>query len=89
MTRRLDTCRAGDVVIVGRGRGRPGPHRPPRRGGAFSRGSSYGVQQTRPVVVVESDETVLALERHIASGVLVADAPAGTAGGMNGSEAAE
>jgi Fe2+ transport system protein FeoA len=34
------------------------------------------VQQTRPVVVVESGETVLALEREIAAAVQIVDAPA-------------
>ena len=33
------------------------------------------MQQTRPVVVIESGETVLALEREIAAGVQVVDAP--------------
>ena len=34
-------------------------------------GVELRVQQTRPVVVVESDETVLALERDIAEDVIV------------------
>jgi Fe2+ transport system protein FeoA len=34
-------------------------------------GVELRVLQTRPVVVVESDETVLALERDIAAGVVV------------------
>jgi Fe2+ transport system protein FeoA len=41
-------------------------------------GVELRVQQTRPVVVVESGETVLALEREIAAGVLVVEAPAET-----------
>jgi Fe2+ transport system protein FeoA len=36
-------------------------------------GVELRVQQTRPVVVVESDETVLALERELADDVVVAD----------------
>jgi Fe2+ transport system protein FeoA len=72
MTRSLVTCRAGDRVVVG------------AVGGSASRidklasvgilpGVSLRVQQTRPVVVVECDETVLALERDIASDVVVVD----------------
>jgi Fe2+ transport system protein FeoA len=37
-------------------------------------GVELRVQQTRPVVVVESDETVLAIEREMAMAVLVQDA---------------
>jgi Fe2+ transport system protein FeoA len=37
-------------------------------------GVELRVQQIRPVVVVESDETVLALEREIACNVVVFDA---------------
>jgi Fe2+ transport system protein FeoA len=74
MRRRLDTCRAGDFVVVGVVEGDPA---------RIDRLASIGilpgvelrVQQTRPVVVVESDETVLALEREIACNVLVFDAP--------------
>jgi Fe2+ transport system protein FeoA len=74
MTRRLDSCRAGDFVVVGVVEGEPA---------RIDRLASIGilpgvelrVQQTRPVVVVESDETVLAIEREIASNVLVFDAP--------------
>jgi Fe2+ transport system protein FeoA len=40
-------------------------------------GVELRVQQTRPVVVVESDETVLALERELADDVMVADLDAG------------
>ncbi len=74
MTRRLDACRAGDRVIVGVVDG---------DASRIDRLASIGilpgvelrVQQTRPVVVVESDETVLALEREIACNVVVFDAP--------------
>jgi Fe2+ transport system protein FeoA len=73
MTRRLDTCRAGDLVVVGVVDGDPA---------RIDRLASIGilpgvelrVQQIRPVVVVESDETVLALEREIACNVVVFDA---------------
>jgi Fe2+ transport system protein FeoA len=70
MSRTLLSCRAGDRVVVG------------SIGGSAARvdrlaavgilpGVELLVQQTRPVVVVENDETVLALEREIASDVLV------------------
>jgi DtxR family Mn-dependent transcriptional regulator len=70
MTRRLVDCRPGERVMVGAVEG---------SGGRVDRLASLGVlpgvelvlQQTRPVVVVECDETVLALEREIAHGVLV------------------
>ena len=39
-------------------------------------GIELRVQQTRPVVVVESGESVLALEREIAAEVRVVEAPA-------------
>jgi Fe2+ transport system protein FeoA len=69
-TRRLVDCRAGERVMVGSVEG----------GGArVDRLAAVGVlpgvelrlQQTRPVVVVECDETVLALEREIAACVVV------------------
>lgn len=70
MSRTLLSCRAGDRVVVG------------SIGGSAARvdrlaavgilpGVELLVQQTRPVVVVENDETVLALEREIASEVVV------------------
>ena len=70
MSRTLLSCRAGDRVVVGSIEG---------TAARIDRLASIGilpgvelrVQQTRPVVVVESDETVLALEREIASDVLV------------------
>ena len=78
MTRTLLSCRAGDRVVVG------------SIGGSAARvdrlasvgilpGVELRVQQTRPVVVVESDETVLALERDIAEGVVIVAATAGGA----------
>jgi Fe2+ transport system protein FeoA len=70
MTRRLIACRAGERVIVGSVEG---------ASARIDRLASVGilpgiellVRQTRPVLVVESDETVLALEREIASDVVV------------------
>jgi Fe2+ transport system protein FeoA len=70
MTRTLLSCRAGERVVVG------------SIGGSAARvdrlasvgilpGVELRIQQTRPVVVVENDETVLALEREIASEVVV------------------
>jgi Fe2+ transport system protein FeoA len=70
MTRTLAACRAGDLVVVGAVEG---------TAARIDRLASVGilpgvelrVQQTRPVVVVESDETVLALERELATNVVV------------------
>jgi Fe2+ transport system protein FeoA len=70
MSRTLLSCQAGDRVVVGSIAG---------SAARIDRLASVGilpgvellVQQTRPVVVVENDETVLALEREIASDVLV------------------
>jgi len=70
MTRRLIACRAGERVVVGSVEG---------ASARIDRLASVGilpgvellVRQTRPVLVVESDETVLALEREIASDVVV------------------
>jgi Fe2+ transport system protein FeoA len=70
MTRRLVACRAGERVVVGSVEG---------AAARIDRLASVGilpgielvVRQTRPVLVVESDETVLALEREIASDVVV------------------
>jgi Fe2+ transport system protein FeoA len=72
VTRRLVSCRAGDRVVVGSIEG---------SGARIDKLASVGilpgvvlrVQQTRPVVVVESDETVLALEREMAAEVIVQD----------------
>jgi Fe2+ transport system protein FeoA len=71
-SRRLVSCRAGDRVVVGSIEG---------AGARVDKLASVGilpgvvlrVQQTRPVVVVESDETVLALEREMAAEVIVQD----------------
>ena len=75
MTRRLDACRAGDVVVVGSVEGSPARIDRLAAVGILP-GVELRVQQTRPVVVVECDETVLALEREIAAGVVVADVAA-------------
>jgi Fe2+ transport system protein FeoA len=70
MDRRLDSCRAGDCVVVGAVEG--AASRVDRLASVgILPGAELRVQQTRPVVVIESDETVLALEREIASSVVV------------------
>ncbi|HEY5147464.1 MAG TPA: FeoA family protein [Polyangiaceae bacterium] len=68
--RTLDQCRSGDRVVVGAVEGAPGRIDRLAAVGIMP-GIELRVQQTRPVVVVESDETVLALEREIAAGVVV------------------
>jgi len=70
MTSRLLTCAAGDRVVVGSvdaGAGRV--NRLASLG--ILPGVELRVQQTRPVFVVECDETVLALEREIAAVIAV------------------
>jgi len=70
MTRRLVECRPGERLLVGAVEG---------GGGRVDKLASLGVlpgvelrvQQTRPVVVVECDETVLALERTVAADIVV------------------
>lgn len=72
--RGLDACRAGDRVVVGAVHG--GAARIDRLAAlGILPGVELRVQQTRPVVVVESGESVLALEREIAAGVKVVEAP--------------
>jgi Fe2+ transport system protein FeoA len=72
--RGLDACRAGDRVVVGSVQG--GVARIDRLAAlGILPGVELRVQQTRPVVVVESGESVLALEREIAAGVKVVEAP--------------
>jgi Fe2+ transport system protein FeoA len=78
VNRRLDTCRAGDVVLVGSVEGEPSRVDRLAAVGILP-GVELRVQQIRPVVVVECDETVLALEREIAAGVVVADVGAALA----------
>jgi Fe2+ transport system protein FeoA len=72
MTRRLVTCRAGDRVVVGSIEGTPARIDKLAAIGILP-GVELRMQQTRPVVVVESDETVLALERDVASDVVIVD----------------
>jgi DtxR family Mn-dependent transcriptional regulator len=71
MTLRLVDCRPGERVLVGAVEGVAS-----RVDKLASLGVLPGVelrlQQTRPVVVVECDETVLALERSVAADVVVA-----------------
>jgi Fe2+ transport system protein FeoA len=70
VTTRLVACAAGDRVIVGSVEASPA--RVDRLAAlGILPGVELRVQQTRPVVVIECDETVLALEREIASEVLV------------------
>lgn len=82
MTRTLVACRPGERVLVGAVEGSPA-----RVDRLASLGILPGVelrlQQTRPVVVVECDETVLALERDVASDIVV------VAAGSRKSDAAE
>lgn len=73
--RSLDSCRAGDRVVVGSVEGSAARIDRLAAVGILP-GVELCVQQTRPVVVVESGETVLALEREIAAGVQVVVAPA-------------
>jgi Fe2+ transport system protein FeoA len=73
MTRKLVACRAGERVVVGAVEG--GAARIDKLAAVgILPGVELRVQQTRPVVVVESDETVLALERELASEVVVVGA---------------
>jgi Fe2+ transport system protein FeoA len=72
MTRRLVACKAGDRVVVGSIEGTAARIDKLAAIGILP-GVELRVQQTRPVVVVESDETVLALEREVASDVLIVD----------------
>jgi Fe2+ transport system protein FeoA len=70
--RGLDSCRGGDVVVVTDVKG--DAKRVDRLAAlGILPGVELRVQQTRPVVVIESDETVLAIEREIAASVVVVD----------------
>jgi Fe2+ transport system protein FeoA len=75
MTRTLVSCRAGERVIVGAVAGSATRIDKLASVGILP-GVELRIQQTRPVVVVESDETVLALERDIAADVVVVSAAA-------------
>lgn len=70
MTRRLVSCTAGERVVVGSVEGTAARIDKLASVGILP-GVELRVQQTRPVVVVESEETVLALERELASDVVV------------------
>jgi Fe2+ transport system protein FeoA len=70
MNRRLETCRAGELVLVSHVEGDPARIDRLAAVGILP-GVELRLQQTRPVVVVECGETVLALEREIATGVVV------------------
>ncbi len=73
MTRTLVACRAGERVVVGAVQG--GAARVDKLASVgILPGVELRVQQTRPVVIVEADETVLALERDLASQVVVVQA---------------
>jgi Fe2+ transport system protein FeoA len=73
MTKRLVACRPGDRIVVGAVEG--GAARIDRLAAlGILPGVELHVHQTRPVVIVETDETVLALDREVASDV-VAIAP--------------
>jgi len=73
MTRTLVACRAGEHVVVGAVEGTAARVDKLASVGILP-GVELRVQQTRPVVVVESEETVLAIERELASDVVVVDA---------------
>lgn len=73
MTRTLVACRAGERVVVGAVEGTAARVDKLASVGILP-GVELRVQQTRPVVVVESEETVLALERELASDVIIVDA---------------
>ncbi len=70
MTRRLLGCRAGERVVVGAIEGAAARVDRLASVGILP-GVELRVHQTRPVVVVESEGTVLALEREIAADVIV------------------
>jgi Fe2+ transport system protein FeoA len=73
MTQKLVACRAGDRVVVGAVEG--GAARVDKLASVgILPGVELRVQQTRPVVIVEADETVLALERELAAEVVVVQA---------------
>jgi Fe2+ transport system protein FeoA len=70
VTRRLVACLPGERVVVGAVEGSAARVDKLASVGILP-GVELLVQQTRPVVVVESDETVLALERELAADVVV------------------
>jgi Fe2+ transport system protein FeoA len=79
MTRRLVECRAGERLLVGDVDG--GAARVDKLASlGILPGVELRVQQTRPVVVVECDETVLALERSVAADIVVVPADGALSG---------
>lgn len=73
MSRTLLGCKAGDRVVVGSIEGSAARIDKLASIGILP-GVELRVQQTRPVVVVEAEETVLAIERDVASDVVIVDA---------------
>jgi Fe2+ transport system protein FeoA len=73
VSRTLVSCRAGDRVVVGSVEGSATRVDKLASLGILP-GVELRVQQTRPVVVVEAEQTVLALERDVASDVVVVTA---------------
>jgi len=73
VSRTLLGCRAGDRVVVGSIEGSAARIDKLASIGILP-GVELRVQQTRPVVVVEAEETVLAIERDVASDVVIVDA---------------
>ena len=74
MTKRLTACRPGERVVVGAVESAPARVDRLASVGVLP-GVELRVQQTRPVVIVACDETVLALEREIADEVVVVPLP--------------
>jgi Fe2+ transport system protein FeoA len=70
VSRTLVSCRAGERVVVGSVEGTPTRVDKLASLGILP-GVELRVQQTRPVVVVEAEQTVLAIERDVASDVVV------------------
>lgn len=70
MTRTLAQCVSGERVVVGSIRGLPARMMRLAALGVVP-GAELRVQQMRPVVVVELDESVLAVERDVAACVQV------------------
>jgi len=73
VSRTLLGCKAGDRVVVGSIEGSAARIDKLASIGILP-GVELRVQQTRPVVVVEAEETVLAIERDVASDVVIVDA---------------
>ena len=70
MTHPLSTLRAGDLAIVSEIVGTPSRVDKLAALGILP-GVELRVHQNRPVVVVECGETVLAIERELAEGIVV------------------